>query len=141
MIHNEVVLSKTELILGQDRKQWTMKMVGKPKVENILTQETLLMVDEFDKVASFTMWMGKLVLFQCGSYENIMLKFKGLVIYKIHFLKECFITHSYKLPHKYILVKRKWVQQKLNTIAWNENSTLYFINGYMYLLNRVMYKL
>lgn len=29
-------------------------MVGKPKVENILTRETFLVIDEFDKVVSFT---------------------------------------------------------------------------------------
>lgn len=79
MINNDIMLNKIELLLGQDRKQQTVKMVEIRKVENILTQKTLLVIDVYDKVASFTTWMGKLVLLQCGRYENIILKLKALV--------------------------------------------------------------
>lgn len=79
MINNEVMLNKTEPILVKRENNGQWRMVGKPKVENILTWETFLVIDEFDKVVSFTTWMGKSVLFQCGSYENVMLKFKALV--------------------------------------------------------------
>lgn len=54
MINNDIMLNKIELLLGQDRKQQTVKMVEIRKVENILTQKTLLVIDVYDKVASFT---------------------------------------------------------------------------------------
>ena len=51
-------------------------MMEKPKAENTLTQENLLVIYEFKETTSFTTWLGKLGLIQCRSYEKITLRLK-----------------------------------------------------------------
>lgn len=51
-------------------------MMEKPKAENILTQENLLVIYEFKETTSFTTWLGKLGLVQCRRYEEITVSLK-----------------------------------------------------------------
>lgn len=111
----------------QNKAQWT--------VGNILSQETVLVTREFDKVASFTMWTCPASVWELGEYD---VECKALVHLSDLFFKKCFITPGYKLFHTYILVKIEWIQQKLNAIAWSENQISRFMNGYIYPLNGVM---